>query len=298
MTNIIVSRSFRSSVGDKSRLLTQTLLVDDEEASCVWRKCYQSLGASVNEANTDLQFEWLSTNFFSRILFQTQSPIATQRWESAWRDMTAAKRVLRDEQAFLATDELPKPNKYGDECARHGQAFYPIVLSAFGKAQFVSSICWLFWQTKPTRFIAFGIEGAEENEERGGRGRNLFFLNPEETRFKKRCIDLCPFSSLRIDWYAWSFSSPFRPTLCFPELPLFPQKDLVIRISTSVITQPFRTASLFEHRSQNILKHPVFSVIIFDRSNAFFFFLVHLHQTCTLFSIIKSLFNTCFASLK
>jgi len=55
--------------------------------------------------------------------------------------MTAAKRVLRDEQAFLATDELPKLNKYGDECARHGQAFYPIVLSAFGKALFVSSIC-------------------------------------------------------------------------------------------------------------------------------------------------------------
>jgi len=48
------------------------------------------------------------------------------------RDQTAVKRVLRNEQDFLATDEQVKLDKYRDECAKHGKSFCPIVLSAFG----------------------------------------------------------------------------------------------------------------------------------------------------------------------
>ncbi len=47
------------------------------------------------------------------------------------RDPATTSRALRDEQGFLATDEQAKLNKYRDECAKHGKAFCPIVLSAF-----------------------------------------------------------------------------------------------------------------------------------------------------------------------
>ena len=73
------------------------------------------------------------------------------------RDSTAVKRVLRDEQAFLATDEQTKLNKYRDECARHGQAFCPIVLSAFGgilHASFSMGISPLIHKVRRSQFCS------------------------------------------------------------------------------------------------------------------------------------------------
>jgi len=48
------------------------------------------------------------------------------------RDLAAIRCTLKDEQAFLATEEKVKADKYSEKCAESGTAFCPIVLSAFG----------------------------------------------------------------------------------------------------------------------------------------------------------------------